>query len=209
MPVNDSFIDSFQRQVRELGERTVSQLDSPFAQKSSETLNDLASYVGTLGKKDGHLEALALISSHLGCDSDYWQPGSLQAGLLAGAGFGTDGIASNVLLGELIAKGVEDLHDHSQRHRERAEAEIAQAKAEAVRGVEEETAQLIEDRDRARSDLDAERARNAELERDVDHLKRVLNATRIAPKPRKVRRAGDGKQTARPKAAAAAKGSDS
>ena len=200
---NDSWMDSFQRKVRELAERTATTLDSPFAMKSSETLNDLASYVNTLGKRDGHLEALGLISSHLGTDSDRWEPGSQQASLLAGAGFGTEGIASNVLLGELIAKGVEDLHDHSQDHRQRSEAAAAAAKAEAIKAVEEETAQLTEERDRARGDLAGERARNAELERDVDHLKRVLNATRIAPKPRKVRRAGDGKQTARPKAAAA------
>ncbi len=211
---NDSWIGSFQRKVRELAERTVSTLDSPWAMKSSETLNDLASYVGMLGKGDGHLEALGLISSHLGTDSDYWEPGSQQASLLAGAGFGSDGIASNVLLGELIAKGVEDLHDHTQGDRQRSEAAIAQAKAEAVKAVEEETAQLIEDRDRARGELDAEKARNVELQRDLDHLKGVLNATtRVAPG--RVRRTGDGKQTAkrpkaaRPAAAAAAKGSDS
>ena len=190
MPVTDGWINAFQMAIRERATRTVSTLDSPFAQKSAQTLNDLADYAGTLGREDPHLHALHLIGAHQG-DSDSWAPGSQQASTLAGAGFGTEGITPSLLLGELIDKGIEDLADEFRRQQQRGEAGIAQARAEALEAVAEEKRDLIAERDQARADLDAERHARREADRQLDHLTQVLNSVRPPkPKPRKVKRTG-------------------
>jgi hypothetical protein len=172
--------------IYEHGQRTVSQLDSPFALKSAETLNELAAYASTLGASDPRLTALALIGGALGHGTDEWTPGSQQGSALAGAGFGAEGVASDILLAELTCQGVADLIDYNSRARSEIGGQVALAKSEAAQEVAEERDKLARERDEALGDLDAERVARREADRQVEHLKTVLNA--VAPtKKRKVK----------------------
>jgi hypothetical protein len=183
----DGWITSFQSVVQEHATRTISEIDSPFSRKSHDTLIDLASYAGTLGRSDPHLEALARISGSLG-NSDTWTPGSQQSSTLAGAGFGAEGITPNLLLGELIDKGVEDLIEHSSGDRQRVEAEVAAAKKEAQDAVQAERLRLEQERDQALGDLDAERAAKESALRRLTHAVNILEAHGRRHGPRGLRR---------------------
>ena len=202
--VSDGWVDRLQRVVREAGDRAVATFDSPFAFKSQETLYGLADYIVRIGRFDTRLVALHRISSSFG-DSDDWNPGSDQSSVLSGAGYGPEGVEPDELLHELIAVGVQDLIDRSSRQRRGIGEDVNRARAEAQAEVATERAQLIEERDQARGDLDAATAKLAELQSHLDHAKLVNERlTSLANAKANQRPTGAQKtQKPRPKAATA------
>jgi hypothetical protein len=178
-------------------------LDSPFSDKSAETLIQLGNYIGTLGLENGLLGALSLISSSLGTNSDTWLPGEHQLTILTSAGYGTEGIAPELLLGDLIDRGVQDLVQRYSTERRSIPGEIAKARAEAFESVRRETLELAEARDQALGDLDQLRAEKQQVEKEREHALGLLRAI----KPTKVRRKATNGKAKKPPASKAEKAS--
>ncbi|MGH2973506.1 MAG: hypothetical protein ACRDLL_01365 [Solirubrobacterales bacterium] len=177
--------------------------DSNFTAKAAQTLTDLADYVSRLGLDDPRLMALKLANA----GQDAWVPGEHAGAVLASAGFNAEGVEPDVLLSEIVARSIEDL---TQAHSD-ARAELAggvnRAHAAALDEAAEEKGKLIQERDEARADLEAEREARRKSDKELAHLKQIvlaLDPDNLEPKPKKrrVKRIPDAEAKPAEKAAA-------
>jgi hypothetical protein len=168
--VTDGWAHSIQNVLRDRADLTRNTLDSPFSQKSAQTLIDVADFISRVGLDDPRLLALRFACP----GSDIWIPGERAAAVLAGAGFGSEGVEPDDLLAEIVARSIEDLvAAHSEARNEQL-AEAERARADALREAEAEKEQVAKERDEARTDLDAERAERRRLAVELKHVRGVV-----------------------------------
>jgi hypothetical protein len=138
-------------------------------------LNRLADHVAALEVHDQRLRILRLSQTQRGEGKRFsgeWEPASKVRRLLATAGQGPERPSSGEFLTELAAASVEDLYAEWTRNaRERSERDRQQVEQAASERIDEEVTRAQDSEAEARTELAAERARNANLQQVVDFLK--------------------------------------